>query len=145
MEIKDKKTVPACRLLSVHLLVLRISFARTHFDSSRPVRSHTPKKYGIRISPVSVLHFLYLAVCLCFSFLDTNRNRSCKKRSSSVPVHLLDKCEQNVNSFQSTHIQTPSLERAGGQKVDNRLTTGDVVQSIVLLNRARRRQTLSSG
>ncbi|KAI3363431.1 hypothetical protein L3Q82_012045, partial [Scortum barcoo] len=73
---------------------------------------------------------------------DTNRNRSCKKRSGSVPVHLLDKCEQNVNSFQSTHIQTP--ERARGQKVDSSLTTGDVAQSIVLLNRVRRLWTLGA-
>lgn len=50
------------------------------------------------------------------------------KQSSRVPVHLVDKCEQNVNRFQSTHIQTPSLEQARGPKV--KMTTGSLAWSI---------------
>ena len=66
---------------------------------------------------VRFLSRLYLSVCLSLSlslffFSRYESQPLMQKRSSSVPVHFLDKCEQNVNSFQSTHIQ------AGGQKVN---------------------------
>lgn len=65
---------------------------------------------------------LALSLSFCLSVFLFPRYKSttthAKKWSGSVPVHFLDKCEQNVNGFQSTHIQTPSPEQARGQKVD---------------------------
>lgn len=70
-----------------------------------------------RISPgclcLSVLTVFISLPSVSLSFPDTNHSHSCTKRSSSVPVHLLDKCEQNVNSFQSTLIQHTLLGRGG--------------------------------
>lgn len=119
MEMEDKKTVPACRRLSVHLLVLRISFSHTHFDSSRPVRSHKPKNTGGGSVRFLSRAPLYLPVCLRFSFLDTNQQPLMQKNG---PARFQFISWTSVNQM-STVSSPPtfrhlSLEQARGQKVD---------------------------
>lgn len=108
--------LPACRLLSVHLLALR-DLRRT-----QSLQSLTRLNNGGRIRHRPP--FISLSVSLAL-FSRYKSQLLMPKQSSRVLVHLLDKCEQNVNCFQSAHIQTPSLEQARGQKV--KMTTGSLV------------------
>ncbi|KAM7385293.1 hypothetical protein PAMP_001381 [Pampus punctatissimus] len=87
----------------------------------------------ILLPPQGVTKLLSLHQLSCIDRLDStvkspHRNQRYKsqplmqKRSSTVPVHFLDKCEQNVNSFQSTHIQKNlhwSRREAKRSTVDN--------------------------
>lgn len=93
------RSLPACRLLSVHLPALRDLW------HTRGLRSLTPLNNAGRIRPLPV--FISPSVSLAL-FSRYKSQPLMPKPSSRVPVHLLDKCEQNVNCFQSTHIQTPS-------------------------------------
>lgn len=129
MEIEDKKRVPSCRRLSVHLPVPPISLSLAlSLQRGLTYRGPCESSQHRRISPGCLClsaHTVFISLpSVSLSFPDTNHSRSCTKRSGSVPVHLLDKCEQNVNSFQSTRIQRTLLGRGGREAkrstVDNR-------------------------
>lgn len=97
------------------------SFESLSLSPSRPVSWIPEDHSGFR---------LYLSL----PPLDTNRKHSCKNSPVWFQFISWTKCEQKVNSYQSTHICAPSPEQTAGQEV-KQLTAGDVVQSIALLDR----------
>lgn len=103
---RRRKTAPACRLLSLHHLVLRFSSSSTRWLQG-PTGLNKTGSVQCRSRGPS------LSVCLSRYKLQTSKKKKKKNtQSSSVPVRSLDKCEQNVHSFRFSHVQTP-LDESG--------------------------------
>lgn len=141
MELEDKKTVPACRLLSVHLLVLANLFL-WHTLTYRGLWGLT----NLNNTGGSV-RFLSrtLSLSSCLSLFPRYKSQPLMQKmvqlgSGSFAGQVWTKCQQFP-----VHPHSDSLTGAGKRPKGRQLTTGDMVQSIVLLSRVWRRQTLSSG